>query len=62
MVYGACIIQKDDKKNKIKVNKKNIINHLVQEDLWNKEIYKDEMFNKDLNNLIKFDIQINRII
>ena len=62
MVYGVCIIQKDDKKNKIKVNKKNIINHLVQEDLWNKEIYKDEMFNKDLNNLIKFDIQINRII
>ena len=62
MVYGACIIQKDDKKNKIKLNKKNIINHFVQEDLWNKEIYKDEMFNKDLNNLIKFDIQINRII
>ena len=59
---ALVLFREDDKKNKIKLNKKNIINHLVQEDLWNKEIYKDENFNKDLNNLKKFDIQINRII
>ena len=59
---ALVLFREDDKKNKIKLNKKNIINHLIQEDLWNKEIYKDENFNKDLNNLKKFDIQINRII
>ena len=51
------LFRENDNTNKIKLNKKNNINYLVQEDLWNKEIYKDEKFNKDLNtNLKKFNI------
>ena len=51
-----------DKANKIKANKKNLINYLGVEDLWNKKIYKDTNFNRDLNELKKFNIQINKII
>ena len=59
---ALVLFRENDKENKIKLNKKNIINYLVQEDLWGKGMCKDEKFNKDLNNLKKFDIQINRII
>jgi hypothetical protein len=51
-----------DKENKIKANKKNLINYLNVEDLWNKDIYKDTKFNTDLNELKKFNIPMNKIV
>ena len=51
-----------DKDNKIKANKKNLINYLNVEDLWEKDIYKDNRFNRDLNELKKFNFPMNKII
>ena len=51
-----------EKNKKIKSSKKNLIDYLNAEDLWEKNIYKDTKFNKDLNELKKLNIQINKII
>ena len=50
------------KDNKIKENKKNWINYLNVEDLWNEDIKKDSKFSRDLNDLKKFNIQMNEIV
>ena len=47
---------------RIKSNKKILINYLNVEDLWNKDIYKDTKFNRDLNELKKFNIPKNKIV
>ena len=39
-----------------------MINYLNIEDLWNKDIYKDTKFNRDLNELKKFNIPKNKIV
>ncbi len=51
-----------DKDNKIKANKKNLINYLNVEDLWKKDTYKDTKFIRDLNELKKFNIPMNKIV
>ena len=57
------LFNEKDKENKIKGNKKNLINYLNIADLWDKGIFKDtNNFNSDLVELKKCNIPINKII
>jgi hypothetical protein len=56
------LFDEKDKENKIKENKKNIINYLNAADLWDKDTFKDNKFNAELGELKKCNIQINKII
>ena len=52
-----------DKKKKIELNNNNIINYIIRaEDLWEKKIINDEKYIKELNELKKMNIPINKII
>ena len=52
----------DDKENKIKSNRNNIINYLKAPDLWNKDIDDKQTFYSNLNELKSINAQINQII
>ena len=56
------LFREEDKENKIKSNRKNILNYLKAEDLWDKNKYRDEKFNENLNQLKNINIQINHIL
>lgn len=56
------LFDEKDKENKIKGNKKNLMNYLNVADLWDKGTFKDNKFNSDLGILKKFNIQVNKII
>jgi hypothetical protein len=56
------IFLEEDKGNKLKNNRNNIVNYLKAPDLWNKEIYEDQNFNKNLNELKSINAPINQII
>ena len=51
-----------DKENKIKANLENIVNYLNAPDLWDKEIFDDIDFYKNLNKLKLINIHINQIV
>ena len=51
-----------DKENKIKANLENVVNYLNAPDLWNKEIFDDIDFYKNLNKLKLINIHINQIV
>ena len=51
-----------DKENNIKLNQNNIINYFDIPDLWDKTIYSNKDFNKELNKLKKCNIKINQIV
>jgi hypothetical protein len=52
----------EDKENKLKNNRNNTLNYLKAPDLWSKEIYEDQNFNKNLNELKSINAPINQII
>ena len=52
----------DDKENKIKSNRNNLINYLKAPDLWNKDIDDMQTFYLNLNELKSINAQINQII
>ena len=56
------LLPEEDKINKIKSNRNNLVNYLKSSDLWNKEIYDNDGFNKNLNDLKKINFHINQII
>ena len=56
------LFRENDKENKIKLNRKNIIDYLKHSDLWNSEIFKDEKFDENLDELKLCNIQINNIM
>ena len=59
----SCIILFNEKnKIKIKNNYNNITNYLNYKDLWKKEVYDDQDFNRDLFELKKCNFKINQII
>jgi hypothetical protein len=59
----VLFFEDDSKKNeKIKKNRNNIVNYLRESDLWKSNIYEDNNFNENLNELKSFNIQINQII
>ena len=55
------LLPEEDKENKIKSNHNNIVNYLKSSDLWKKDIYDNEDFNKNLNELKLINAQINQI-
>ena len=59
---ALVLLKESDKKNKIKANKKNIFNYLKVKDFWDKKIYEDSRFEKDLNELKNLKIKINTIV
>ena len=52
----------EDKEKKINSNRNNLINYLKGTDLWNSDIYSNDDFNKNLNELKLFNVQISQII
>ena len=56
------LFREEDKGNKIEPNRKNIVNYLKGKDLWDKNIYNDEKFNLNLNELKAINFQINQIL
>ena len=56
------LFREEDKENKIKCNRKNIVNYLEAPDLWDKNKYKDIKFKENLNELKIINIQINQIL
>ena len=56
------LLREEDKENKIKNNQNNIVNYLKSEDLWNNDIYDNEDFNKNLNELKSINVQVSQII
>ena len=56
------LFREKDKENKIKSNRKNLIDYLKSPDLWDNKIYKDEKFNENLNELKLCNIKINQTL
>ena len=56
------LLLEDDKQNKIKDNKNNIINYLKSEDLWIDVDIKNKQFIKNMNDLKSMNIHINQIV
>ena len=56
------LFREKDKENKIKFNRKNIVDYLKQSDFWNDEIYSNEKFNENLEELKLYNIKINNIM
>jgi len=54
--------EEEEKENKIKNNHNNIVDYLKGADFWKKDIYDNEDFNKNLNELKLINAQINQII
>ena len=52
----------EDKQNKIKLNRNNLVNYLRASDLWSNDIYNHDNFNENLNELKMINVQINQII
>ena len=62
MFICLVLFGEKDKNKKIKESKKNLIDYLNIEDLWEKQIFSSDKFNKDLNDLKELKIKINKII
>ena len=62
LFMALVLFREEDKINKIKENRKNIVNYLKVPDLWDYEIYANEKFIENLNKLKSFNIQINQIL
>jgi hypothetical protein len=62
LIITLVLFQEEDKENKIKANLDNVVNYLNEPDLWNKEIYDDIDFYKNLSKLKLINIHINQIV
>ena len=56
------LFREKDKKNKIKLNRKNVFAYFEVPDLWNNKIFKDEQFKENLDEIKSCDIPINQIL
>jgi hypothetical protein len=54
--------QEKDKKNKIQANHNNFINYFKNSELWDKDLYDNPNFNKNLNEIKSWNIQISQVI
>ena len=62
MFTSLILLPEEDKENKIKSNRNNLVNYLRTSDLWKSDIYDNEDFSKNLNELKSINAQINQII
>ena len=60
--FMTLVLYREEDKEKIKYNNKNIFYYLKAPDLWDKNKYNDEKFNENVNKLKKINIKINQII
>ena len=64
-LFSTLVLFMEEDKNKEKklgMNRNNIVNYLRASDLWDNAIYDSEDFNKNLNELKLFNVQINQIL
>ena len=59
---SLVLFQEKEKKKKIGLNHNNLVNYLKVSDLWSKDIYENQDFNKNLNELKLCNIAINQTI
>ena len=52
----------EDKENKIKSNNNNLINYLKASDFWSNDIYENDDFNKNLNELKTINVPVSQIL
>jgi len=62
LMITLVLFREKDKENKIKLNRKNLIDYLKSPDLWDIKVYKNENFNSNLNELKLIKMQINQTI
>jgi hypothetical protein len=63
LIITLVLFPEENKENKIKANLDNVVNYLIAPDLWNKEIYEDIDFYKNLLKQLKLiNIHINQIV
>ena len=62
LFMSLVLFREEDKVNKIKANKKNLINYLNVEDFWQIEIFSNNKFNYELSELKQFNLQTKNIV
>ena len=64
-IFISLVLYREDEKNKdkrIKFNKRNIVDYLKSEDLWESNIYRANSFRKELEEIQSLNIKINEIL
>ena len=64
-IFISLVLYREDEKNKdkrIKFNKRNIVDYLKSEDLWERDIYRTDSFGKELEEIQSLNIKINEIL
>jgi hypothetical protein len=62
-IFATLVLsQEKDKKNKIQSNHNNLVNYLRVSELWAKDIYDNPDFNKKLNELKLWNVEVNQAI
>jgi len=56
------LLEENEKEKKIKNNNNNIVNYLRIQDIWDKSIYNNREFNRELNNIKNLNIKMNQIL
>jgi len=62
LFVSLVLFLEEDKENKIKSNRNNLVNYLKSSDLWRSEIYDSDDFNKNINELKSINAQVNQIL
>ena len=62
LFISLVLFLEEDKENKIKSNSNNLINYLKASDFWSNDIYENDDFNKNLNELKSINVPISQIL
>ena len=62
LFISIILYRENDKENKIKLNKNNIVGYLKEKDLWKNKNIRDKQFIDDLEELKLINIKINQIL
>jgi len=62
LFISLILFLEEDKENKIKLNTNNLINYLKASDFWSNDVYENDDFNKNLNELKSINAQVSQII
>ena len=62
LFISLVLFLEEDKENKIKSNNNNLINYLKVSDFWSNDIYENDDFNKNLNELKSINVPVSQIL
>ena len=62
LFISLVLFLEEDKENKIKSNSNNLINYLKASDFWSNDIYENDDFNKNLNELKTINVPVSQIL